>query len=71
MFDLSGKNALITGASGGIGGAIARNAKQNVQAKDNEKALAELKKYEIPGSEFAMKAAIIIFRFNSLNEVVG
>lgn len=25
MFDLSGKNALVTGASGGIGGAIARN----------------------------------------------
>lgn len=24
MFDLSGKNALVTGASGGIGGAIAR-----------------------------------------------
>ncbi|MDP7548887.1 MAG: beta-ketoacyl-ACP reductase, partial [Alphaproteobacteria bacterium] len=24
MFDLSGKSALITGASGGIGGAIAR-----------------------------------------------
>ena len=25
MFDLSGKNALVTGASGGIGGAIAKN----------------------------------------------
>ena len=24
MFDLSGKSALITGASGGIGGAVAR-----------------------------------------------
>ena len=24
MFDLSGKNALVTGASGGIGGAIAK-----------------------------------------------
>ena len=25
MFDLNGKNALVTGASGGIGGAIARS----------------------------------------------
>ncbi|MGB0426495.1 MAG: beta-ketoacyl-ACP reductase, partial [Paracoccaceae bacterium] len=25
MFDLTGKNALITGASGGIGGAIAKS----------------------------------------------
>lgn len=36
----------------GIGGSIVRNVKQNVQAKNNEKALAELKKYEIPGGEF-------------------
>ena len=28
MFDLSGKVALITGATGGIGGAIARKMKQ-------------------------------------------
>lgn len=47
-------SVLVVGFFGlaGIGAFVAKNIKQSVQAKGNEKALAELKKYEIPGSEF-------------------
>ena len=69
MFDLTGKTALVTGATGGIGGAIARalhaQGAHVVLSGTREAALAELK------AEFGERASAVVANLSDAEQVDG
>jgi 3-oxoacyl-[acyl-carrier protein] reductase len=69
MFDLSGKTALVTGASGGIGGAIARTLHSQgahvVLSGTREDALQALQ------TELGERASVVVANLSSKDEVDG